>query len=61
VTGDLQVAYSGFRNLKLTAGVRNITDRDPPFYNNQSSSGVDTSLHNLIGRFIYGRVTYTFR
>jgi iron complex outermembrane receptor protein len=61
VTGDVQVSYSGFRNLKLTAGVRNLTDRDPPFYNNQSSSGIDASLHNLIGRFIYGRVTYTFR
>jgi iron complex outermembrane receptor protein len=61
VTGDVQVSYSGFRNLKLTAGIRNITDRNPPFYNNQSSSGVDTSLHNLIGRFLYGRVTYTFR
>jgi iron complex outermembrane receptor protein len=60
-TGDVQVQYSGFRNLKLVAGVRNITDRQPPFYNNQSSSGIDASLHNLVGRWLYGRVTYTFR
>jgi iron complex outermembrane recepter protein len=61
VTGDVQVAYSGFRNLRLIAGIRNLTDREPPFYNNQSSSGIDSSLHNLIGRFLYGRITYTFR
>ena len=60
-TGDVQVSFKGFRNLKLTAGVNNVLDRDPPFYNNESSGGYDTTIHSLIGRYYYGRVTFTFR
>jgi iron complex outermembrane receptor protein len=59
-TADVQASYSGFRNLKLTAGVRNVTDREPPFYNGDSS-GWDTTTHNILGRYYYGRLTYTFR
>jgi outer membrane receptor protein involved in Fe transport len=60
-TLDLQASFKGFRNLKLTAGVNNVFDRDPPFYNNESSGGYDTFTHSIIGRFYYGRVTLTFR
>ena len=59
-TADVQASYSGFRNLKLTAGVRNVTDRQPPFYNGESA-GWDTFTHNILGRYYYGRVTFTFR
>jgi Outer membrane receptor for ferrienterochelin and colicins len=60
-TGDIQVSFSGFKHLKLTAGVNNVTDRDPPFYNNESSGGYDTFTHSIIGRFYYGRLTLSFR
>ncbi len=59
-TADVQASYSGFRHLKLTAGVRNVTDREPPFYNGESA-GWDTFTHNILGRYYYGRVTFTFR
>ncbi len=60
-TADLQASFKGFRYVKLTAGVNNVFDRDPPFYNNESSGGYDTFTHSIIGRFYYGRVTLTFR
>jgi iron complex outermembrane receptor protein len=59
-TLDAQVVWSGIKNLKLTGGVRNIENKEPPFYNNDSN-GYDTTLHNLIGRFYYGRFTYAFK
>ncbi|MEP7069997.1 MAG: TonB-dependent receptor [Usitatibacter sp.] len=59
-TGDVQASYSGFRNIKLTAGVRNVTDREPPFYNGESS-GYDTTTHNILGRFYYARLRFSFR
>ena len=60
-TGDVQVNFSGIKHVKLTAGVNNVTDRDPPFYNNKSSGRYDTFTHSIIGRFYYGRVTLSFR
>ena len=60
-TFDLQASFTGIRNLRLTAGVRNLTDKEPPFYNNESSGGYDTFVHSIIGRFYYARATFTFK
>jgi iron complex outermembrane receptor protein len=59
-TADVQLSWSGIKYLKFIGGIRNVADKEPPFYNNQSSGGYDSSLHNLYGRFYYGRVTVTF-
>ena len=59
-TTDLQATWGGWKNLKLTGGVRNVFDRDPPFYNGDNG-GFDTTLAHPIGRFYYGRVAYSFR
>jgi iron complex outermembrane receptor protein len=60
---DLQGSYSGFKNLKLTLGVKNLFDRDPPKSNQQSTFivGFDPSYYDPRARFIYGSVTYTFK
>ncbi|MBX3560898.1 MAG: TonB-dependent receptor [Sphingomonas sp.] len=39
---NLSVSYTGFRHLRLTAGVRNLFDRDPPFaitYDSNTGAG----------------------
>lgn len=59
-TVDLQSTYSGFRNLLLTVGVRNLLDRDPPFYNGDAW-GYDTATHSVVGRLYYARVLWRFR
>jgi iron complex outermembrane recepter protein len=60
---DLQGTYTGFKNLKLTLGVKNLFDRDPPKSNQQSTFilGFDPSYYDPRGRFVYGSVTYRFR
>jgi iron complex outermembrane receptor protein len=59
---DLQGTYSGFKNLKLTLGVKNVFDRDPPV-SNQSAflRGFDPSYYDPRARFVYGTLTYRFR
>ncbi len=64
-TFDLQASYLGFKGFKLTAGVKNLFDRDPPYSNVGGSvffqAGYDASYADVRGRFIYGKLTYAFR
>jgi iron complex outermembrane receptor protein len=60
---DLQVGYTGIRNLKLALGVRNLFDKDPPIYiptSNQFQAGYDISLYDPRSRFVYLSATYKF-
>ncbi|HYE71202.1 MAG TPA: TonB-dependent receptor [Aquabacterium sp.] len=60
---DLQVGYTGFRNLKLALGVRNLFDKDPPIYiptSNQFQAGYDISLYDPRARFVYLSAAYKF-
>jgi len=64
-TYDVQGSYTGIKNLRLTLGARNILNTDPPYTNaaGQTSfqSGYEPQYADPRGRFIYGRVTYTFK
>jgi len=62
-TFDTQVAYRGFRNVRLALGVKNILDRDPPYTNagGQFAAGYDITYADVRGRFVYGTVNYQFR
>ncbi len=64
-TFDLQGTYSGFKNLKLTLGAKNIFNTDPPYTNSGGAvsfqAGYDPEYADPRGRFIYGRVTYSIR
>lgn len=64
-TYDLQGAYTGIKNLKLTLGIENVLDRDPPYTNaggqNFFQAGYDPGYADPRGRFYYGSVTYTFK
>jgi len=60
---DMQGTYTGFRNLKLTLGVKNLFDRDPPKSNQGSTFilGFDPSYYDTRGRFVYTTLTYRFK
>ena len=59
---DLQGTYSGFKNLRLTLGVKNLWDTNPPVTNQQYTfqSGYDPSYYDARARFIYGSVNWKF-
>ncbi len=61
-TFDAQGSYSGFKNLKLTLGLKNLIDTNPPYTNNTSNflGGYDSSYADVRGRFVYGSVSYRF-
>jgi iron complex outermembrane receptor protein len=60
---DLSGRYTGFKNVKLIAGIRNLMDRAPP----QSAGtgtfqvGYDASYGDPRGRMFYGTVTVSFQ
>jgi len=60
---DLQTTYSGFKNWKLTLGVKNLFDTNPPV-SNQSKVfivGFDPSYYDPRARFVYASVNYKFK
>ncbi len=59
-TLDLQAAYSGFRNTKLTLGVKNLADKEAPIAIAETLLYV-FQQHSLRGRFVYASVNYKFR
>ena len=65
LTYDAQATYSGFDKFRLTLGVRNLFDRDPPYTNSGGQisfqSGYDPQYADPRGRFIYLRANYAFQ
>ncbi|ALK92148.1 TonB-dependent receptor [Limnohabitans sp. 103DPR2] len=62
-TYNAQVSYSGVKNLKLTLGVKNLLDKNPPIYvpaSNQFASGYDISMYDPRARFVYLSANYKF-
>jgi iron complex outermembrane recepter protein len=63
---DLQVQYSGIKNLELGFGIKNALDNAPPFSNqnasdnNYSQQGF-AELYTSRGRFVYVSLKYAFR
>jgi iron complex outermembrane receptor protein len=60
---DLQASYTGFKNWNLTLGVKNLFDTNPPVTNSNLTfqSGYDPSYYDPRARFLYARVSYTFK
>jgi len=61
---DVQARYTGFKDLELRAGIRNLLDKDPPYSNagGQTSfqGGYDPTYADPRGRFFYAGLTYKF-
>jgi iron complex outermembrane receptor protein len=59
-TFDAQVAYTGFKNLELRVGMRNLLDEAPqlmPFF----PAGWDTAFYDGRGRFGWVAMNYKFK
>jgi iron complex outermembrane receptor protein len=62
-TFDVQVVYTGIKNLGLTLGVRNLFNHDPPYVNGSGGAfqaGYDPTYVDPRGRFAYFKVNYKF-
>ena len=63
-TYDVQGEWTGLKWVKLAVGARNVFDRNPPVYipvANYFQFGYDPSIYDPRGRFVYGRLTFSFR
>ena len=62
-TYDGQISYTGLKKVKLTLGVKNLLDRDPPYtnYGGGFVGGYDLSYTDPRGRFVYLTATYSFK
>ena len=62
-TYDAQASYSGVKNLKLTLGVKNLFDTNPPYTNYGAGfvGSYDLSYTDVRGRFVYLTAGYTFK
>ena len=61
-TYDGQLSYTGFKKVKLTLGVKNLFDRDPPYtnYGGGFVGAYDLSYTDVRGRFVYLTASYSF-
>ena len=62
-TYDLQGEYSGWKNLSLRLGLKNIFNRQPPAVTTNGTyfqTGYDPTYYDPHGRFVYGSATYKF-
>lgn len=62
---DLFLAYTGIKNLRLTASIQNLFDKEPPYDPTGGGTGgtiqYDVSNHDLRGRYITLGAKYTFK
>ena len=59
---DVQGGWTLNKKTKLTIGVKNIFNTDPPYTNEggQFAAGFDQSYADVRGRFVYGQAHYAF-
>jgi iron complex outermembrane recepter protein len=60
---DLNIGYTGVKNLRLAVGVKNLFDKDPPLFvpwSNQFQAGYDISTYDPRSRFVYVSANYRF-
>jgi iron complex outermembrane receptor protein len=59
---DLALSYlfkTSFGNTTIAGGIRNLFDNNPPYVYNETFIFTDPG-YDLVGRFLYGRITQTF-
>ena len=63
-TYDLQGEFTGIKHVKFAIGAKNVFDRNPHLYipaSNAFQIGYDPYLYDPRARFVYGRITVSFR
>ena len=61
-TYDAQLSYTGIKSTRLTLGVKNLLDKDPPYTNYGAGfvGSYDLSYTDVRGRFVYLTASYKF-
>jgi outer membrane receptor protein involved in Fe transport len=59
-TFDLQASYTLPYDFKITVGVQNVADKEPPLVQGAFADNYDRDTHSLLGRFVYGQLTKKF-
>lgn len=59
-TFDTSVSYTGIKNLRVSAGVRNLFDKEPPFSNNDPRTLGFAQIDDIRGRFFWLNANYQF-
>lgn len=59
---NVSASYAGFKNLTVTAGIKNLLDTEPPFSNQGTlfQKGYDPRYSDAVGRAYYLRASYSF-
>ena len=62
-TWDAQIGWTGIKALRLTLGVKNLLDKNPPYTNYGAGfvGSYDLSYTDVRGRFAYLSAAYTFK
>ncbi len=62
-TFDFSLLFTGLRNTKISTGVKNIANKEPPLstFGNYASTGYNTDLYSGQGRYYYVNVGYKFK
>ncbi|MCH1927003.1 TonB-dependent receptor [Shewanella sp. C32] len=57
---NIVATYHFTDGFSLSAGVKNFTNEDPTYVSNGTAGGTSPEVYDVIGRQIYGNVTYKF-
>ena len=57
---DLSAAWAIDETFELSAGVRNLFDKEPPMYENYIDQNTDPSTYDMVGRFYFAGVRAKF-
>jgi len=56
---DLVASYF-FKNTRITAGVNNVTDEDPPYFHSAFNANTEPGMYDVIGRRVFVSITVDF-
>ncbi len=57
---DLSAAWAIDETFELSAGIRNLFDKEPPVYDNYIDQNTDPSTYDMVGRFYFAGVRAKF-
>ena len=50
---DLSATYAATSNIEVFGGIRNLTDEDPPVFDNANDGNTDPNTYDVVGRYFF--------
>lgn len=57
---DISAAYDLTSNVRLSGGVNNVLDEEPPYYSGNNDSNTDPYTYDVLGRYFFVRASVKF-